>query len=326
MKGSGKVFSSGGDVIQISSSPYQKVLHGYRYSAKTVELLSNYKIPFIVFIDGLAMGGAATYCTPGKYRVVTERTSFAMPETSIGLINDASSNFFLSRLPRNFGTFMGMTGYRVKGYDMLKVGLGSHFIENSKLDDLETELIECRSHKDVTKVLDCFASAPQTMESELDTNLPLIEKCFSALTVEGIFENLREDGSEWATKTLKTLNRMSPTSLKVTHRNINLGRNLSLRECLKMEIRIVHNLLTSSSDFKEGIRAAIEKDNNRNWQPKTINEVSDEHVESFLKLAPVEYETCLEHEPCSRTAKIHHSSGLSSHTELSDWFRNFLRY
>ena len=285
MKGSGKVFCAGGDVKNLTTNATSSTLlmDLIILSCRTFEMLANYSSPFVVFIDGLAMGGAAVYCTPGRYQVVTERTSFSMPETAIGYFNDAGASFFLSRLAGNFGVFMGMTGYQVKGYDMIKVGLASHYVESSKLDELETELGKCITDDEVNQVLDRYASIPTTTDSGLDPVMPFIEECFAPSTVEEIFEKLRQNGSEWSINTLKILNRMSPTSLKVTHRCINLGRNLSMRECQKMEIRVVMRF-GDNADFKEGVRAVlIDKDNKPNWNQKTLKEVSDDYVSKFFE-------------------------------------------
>lgn len=286
-KGSGKVFCAGGDVKQVASTNAENVKDGYRNSSKTFDLLMKYKKPFVVLIDGLAMGGAATYSVPGKYRVVTERTSFSMPETAIGYFNDAGASYFLPRLPNNFGVYMGMTGFRIEGLDMKKIGLASHFIESSKLDELEKFLVDCRTHEEVSNVLNKFESIiPENNETQLDTILPRIDKCFGAPTVEQIYENLNKDQSDWAKKTLKILDKMSPTSLKVTHRSINFGKTLSLRECLKMEFRLViHHIL--DSDLKEGCRAVlVDKDFKPKWNPKTLSEVTEEKVARFFSPSP----------------------------------------
>ena len=285
-KGLGKVFTSGGDVKSFRGEKRNLTVIGYSLNCMTYDMIANYKILYVVFLDGVAMGGASWYSTQCKFCVVTERTSFSMPETAIGYFNDAGSSFFLSRLAGNFGVFMGMTGYRVKGYDMIKVGLASHYVESSKLDELEMELIKCRTDDEVNQVLDRFASIPKTTDSELDSVMSFIDKCFGLPTVEEIFIALRQNGSEWATKTLKILMRLSPTGLKVTHRSINLGRNLSMRECLKMELRVVMRFF-ADSELEEGIRAVlIDKDNKPNWKPKTIAEVSDDHVRKFFEPLP----------------------------------------
>lgn len=291
-KGSGTVFSAGGDVKGIisSSTGRKPVEEGYRSSSWTYDLLLNYKKPFVVLIDGLAMGGAAIYAMPAKYRVATERTVFAMPETFIGYFNDAGASHFLSRLGNNFGLYMGMTGARVKGFDMVKLGLATHFIESRELEDVEQALIKCKSFSEVERTLSGFSSVPSPVESELDSILTRINKCFGGETVEDIYENLYHDGSDWAQRTVKTLDKMSPMSLKVTHRSISLGRNLSPRDCLKMELRLVVQHVIKS-DMQEGVRALLlDKDFKPKWNPRAIGDVTEEQVDRFFQKLPEDEE------------------------------------
>lgn len=69
--------------------------------------------------------------------------------------------------------------------------------------------------------------------------------------MEAIVDALEQDGSDWAKNTLETLDQMSPTSLKITLREMNLGKNLDLHECLKMEYRLAVNCL-ANNDLYEG--------------------------------------------------------------------------
>lgn len=47
--------------------------------------------------------------------MVHTRTVFAMPECGIGLFPDVGASYFLPRLPGQLGTFLGLTGTRLKG-------------------------------------------------------------------------------------------------------------------------------------------------------------------------------------------------------------------
>lgn len=290
LKGSGKIFCVGGDIKELSNMSADSASFAYSYLCKIYDLIANYRKPYIVLIDGLALGGAAIYSMPGKYRIVTERTVISMPETTIGYFNDAGSSHFLSRLENNFGIYMGMTGIKVKGFDAKKVGLATHYIASHKLDELEKTLAKCKNHMDVEKVLNHLSSDNEFRPDQLDRILPDIKKCFDGSTVEEIFENLQNEGSDWAANTLKTLKRNSPTSLKITHRSITTGKNISLRDCLKMEMRLVVNH-TEGSDFKEGVRAVlIDKDFKPKWSRKSIYDVTVDDVERFFKPLPKPYE------------------------------------
>ena len=79
---------------------------------------------------------------------------------------------------------------------------------------------------------------------------------------------------------------MSPTSLKVTFHQLELGAKMSLPQCLNMEYRMVVRHL-EYSDFKEGVRALlIDKDQKPNWNPPTLEQVTQERVESFFAKLP----------------------------------------
>ena len=96
---------------------------------------------------------------------------------------------------------------------------------------------------------------------------------------------------EFAHQTLETLTKCSPTSLKITLEGLKRGSAVpSLGEDLQMEFRLAQSCMRSkTSDFVEGVRATlIDKDKNPKWNPSTLEEVTDEMVESYFK--PVEQE------------------------------------
>lgn len=86
IRGKGRAFCAGGDIRAITESDqlYGVELCGIEYP--TNYLIGTMKIPFVALIDGITMGGGVGFAVHGKYRVATERTVFAMPETSIGAI------------------------------------------------------------------------------------------------------------------------------------------------------------------------------------------------------------------------------------------------
>ena len=64
----------------------------------------------------------------GDFRVATERTLLAMPETALGLFPDVGGSFFLPRLPGKLGMFLALTGYRLKGADVFHSNLATHYV------------------------------------------------------------------------------------------------------------------------------------------------------------------------------------------------------
>ncbi len=237
-------------------------------------------------MNGVNFGGGAVYSISAKnYRVATEKTRFAMPETAIAYFNDSGASYFLPRLKNNVGFYMSLAAARITGSDMLKVGLADFYVESERLEELENSLVECKNAEEIEKILKKFSTEPKE-ETELQENLSRIDKCFDGDTVEEIIDNLHLDGSDWAMKTINTLNKFSPTSLKVCHRELTLGKDLSLQECLQMEYRMVFHHM-SKSDFYEGVRALlIDKDMKPRYIPRTLQETKEMHVERFFNRIP----------------------------------------
>lgn len=291
IKGAGeKAFCAGGDVkviaMALSEPGGEKVGREFFYDEYTLDhVIGTYKKPYVALISGIVMGGGVGLSVHGKYRVATETTLFAMPETAIGLFPDVGGSYFLPRLYGKLGLYLGLTGHRLKGLDVKLAGIATHFVSSSRLPELTDSLL-APGDVDVAKILDKFDEQKLSDEFSLAKHLKQIDNCFSGDTVEEIINRLKKDNSEWAQGVIETLGKMSPTSLKVAHKSINQGKNQSLAECLKMEYNLDYNMVLKNSDFQEGIRALlIDKDQKPVWNPKTLADVTDEYVNS--KFSPI---------------------------------------
>jgi 3-hydroxyisobutyryl-CoA hydrolase len=65
------------------------------------------------------VGGGVGLCIPAPFRVATERTLFAMPETAIGYFTDVGATHFLSHLDGQLGTYLGLTSHQLRGREVL---------------------------------------------------------------------------------------------------------------------------------------------------------------------------------------------------------------
>jgi enoyl-CoA hydratase/carnithine racemase len=65
------------------------------------------------------VGGGVGLSVHGRYRVATDSTVFAMPETAIGFFPDVGGSYVLPRLPGNLGFYLGLTGERLKGFELV---------------------------------------------------------------------------------------------------------------------------------------------------------------------------------------------------------------
>lgn len=115
----------------------------------------------------------------------------------------------------------------------------------------------------------------------------LIDDCFSRPAVEEIMEALKAKQSKFAASTTDTLEKMSPLSLKVTFRGINLGSLRSIEECFQMEFRMATQFM-KEPDFYEGVRAIlVDKDRNPKWNPSDLFGVTEERVQKFFNRGAV---------------------------------------
>jgi enoyl-CoA hydratase/carnithine racemase len=122
------------------------------------------KSPQISIWDGVVMGGGVGVSIHGKYRVSTENTVFAMPETAIGLFPDVGCSYVFPRLTTpGLGLYLGLTGASIGPDDVCRSGLATHFIKSDLLESvlLELEDVPCLNPDGyVQAVLDKYATDP----------------------------------------------------------------------------------------------------------------------------------------------------------------------
>ena len=272
-----RAFCAGGDIRALydwGMSDDPMAVDFYNQEYKLNNFIKEYSKPYIAFMDGITMGGGVGLSVHGSYRVATEKTIFAMPETGIGLFPDVGGTYFLPRTPGHTGMWLSLTGARLKAADALYAGIATHYVPSADLDELEAEL--CAPGSDVRAAMTIHASHPDggTLQDLQDD----ITRLFSGASVEAILADLDADGSEWAQAQAATIRTKSPTSLKVAHRQMIDGAKADFRECMTIEYRIVSRIM-KRPDFYEGVRAAIiDKDNAPEWQPDTLEAVMADDI------------------------------------------------
>ena len=124
----GRGFCAGGDVVTIAKSAEGHGRAGQTFffeEYRMNHLMYTYPKRGVVFMDGITMGGGVGISCPCKYRIATERTMFAMPETSIGLFPDVGGGWHLSRLLGRLPQFLALTGARLDGAECFALGLAT---------------------------------------------------------------------------------------------------------------------------------------------------------------------------------------------------------
>jgi enoyl-CoA hydratase len=275
----GRAFCAGGDIRAVyewSRAGDPRALEFFTVEYAMNRRIAHFPKPYIALLDGIVMGGGAGISVHGKYRVATEATLFAMPETAIGFFPDVGGTYFLPRCPGAIGMYLGLTSARINAADMLHAGLATHFVAQSSAAGIAPRLAEGEGPQ---LLLEALAGNAGT--SSLAGLRNAIDRNFSAPSVEEILSRLTADG-EWGAGTATLLRQSSPTSLKLAHRALLEGASLSLEECLDMELQISAEILRGH-DFFEGVRAAlIDKDQSPRWQPARLEEIGASQISRYF--------------------------------------------
>ncbi len=250
-------------------------------------LIFTYPKPVVAFMDGVTMGGGVGISQPARYRVATENTRLAMPETGIGLFPDVGGGWYLSRLAGHVGEYLALTGHRLSGPECLALGLASHFVAAATL--AEVKAVICAQGADAIGSA-LVRPAPQP-DVPILAHIPDINRHFGADGLEAIMASLAADPGAWAQSTLATLATKSPQTCKVALRQLRDSRLLiDFADNMVMEYRIASRVLTRP-DFAEGVRAVIvDKDNAPRWDPPDAQGVTDQLIDSIFAPLPADGE------------------------------------
>jgi enoyl-CoA hydratase len=279
-------FCAGGDIRMLADSgaadgvAARAFFHTeYRLNHK----LFTYAKPTVAFMDGITMGGGVGLSLPCRFRIATENTRFAMPETGIGLFPDVGAGWYLSRLPGRMGQFLALTGHRLNGHECVALGLATHFIDAQVLESAKASIAE--QPEEIAAVLDRLATpqgdAPILAQGEA------IDRLFASDQLEDVIAALTADGSDFARETLATLRTKSPQTLKVSLKLLLDGRTMPTFEDEMRQEFAVGARVVQRHDFLEGVRAVIvDKDNAPRWNPATPEDVSDHLIDQIFAPLP----------------------------------------
>ncbi|XP_052302716.1 3-hydroxyisobutyryl-CoA hydrolase-like protein 1, mitochondrial isoform X2 [Populus trichocarpa] len=267
LKGSGRAFSAGGDIVNL----YHLINQG-KWEACREFFGTLYTFIYVL----------GTYLKPHV---------FATPETLIGFHPDAGASFFLSHLPGHLGEYLALTGGTLNGAEMIACGLATHYTNSEKLHLVEHHLgkLVTDDPSVIETSLEQYGDLVYPDKMSVLHRIEMVDKCFSHDTVEEIFDALEREAAEtndaWFNSTLRRLKEASPLSLKVSLRSIQEGRFQTLDQCLVREYRMSLQGISKqiSGDFCEGVRARmVDKDLAPKWNPPSLEQVSEDMVDRYF--------------------------------------------
>lgn len=284
----GRGFCAGGDIRMLATSGAADGAEAREFffiEYRLNHLLFVYPKPVVAFMDGITMGGGVGLSLPSRYRVATEKTRFAMPETGIGLFPDVGGGWFLARLPGRTGQFLALTGARLDGAECHALGLATHYLPSDVLDNAKSQIAE---HPDrIDDILAALAVAPPP--ARILGNRDRIDALFASDRYEDILAALEADGSDWSTKELATLATKSPQTCKVALRQLKEGAQMTDFAAEMQQEYAIGARVVQMHDFIEGVRALIiDKDHAPRWNPETPEGVTDELIDTIFAPLPAD--------------------------------------
>ena len=283
----GRGFCAGGDIAFLRNSALtDNGVSGLRFFYEEYQLnhlLMTYPKPVVAFVDGIVMGGGVGIAQPSRFRVATENTRFAMPETGIGLFPDVGGGWHLSHLQGRLGQFLALTGARLDGAECLELGLATHYLPSANLEEAKDRI--SKNPDRIGGILGDLSVTPP--KARIAANLDKINKLFASDIYEEILAALETEGSDWAMTERDTLGTKSPQTCKVALRQLKEGAEMpDFAAEIKQEYAIGSRVV-AMHDFLEGVRALIvDKDNAPVWHPATPEDMTDDMLDAIFAPLP----------------------------------------
>jgi enoyl-CoA hydratase len=282
----GRGFCAGGDIRMLAESGAKDGAAArafFHTEYRLNHLLFSYPRPTIAFMDGITMGGGVGLALPCLYRVATENTRFAMPETGIGLFPDVGGGWYLSRLAWRMGQYLALTGARIDGAECLALGLATHYLPAAALEEAKARIAAAPG--DVETILGALSVEPPP--ARILASAKAIEQLFASDRLEDVLAALEADGGEWAAATLATLNTKSPQTMKVALRQLAEGADMPDFAAEMTQEYAIGARVVMMHDFIEGVRAVIvDKDNAPRWHPPRADQINDELIDHIFAPLP----------------------------------------
>lgn len=294
LRGAGeKAFCAGGDIRALYDSHQAgDDLHWTFFEEEYAldHYIHAYSKPILALMDGFVLGGGMGLVQGTSVRVISERVKMAMPEVCIGYFPDVGASYFLSRLPGELGTYLGLTGVQVAAADALYVGLADVCLPSERLAELAHGLDNLawttKTPQEALATLLATLTTQQLPGATLQALRPVIDEHFSQPDLPSIRAALlgetRAEFRDWAAETVRVLDSRSPLAMGVTLELLRRGRDLPLRDCFALELHLGSQWF-AKGDFIEGVRALIiDKDKQPRWNPASLAELEPKRVQAFF--------------------------------------------
>lgn len=302
LEGAGdKAFCAGGDIRDLyhsmrsepgSFQPYVQDFFTKEYSLDY--LIHTFDKPVLVWGNGIVMGGGLGLMAGASHRIVTSTSRIAMPEMAIGLYPDVGGSWFLNRMPKGCGLFLGLTGASINAADAKLIDLADHFIPHDKKAAVIEKLKSIRWGNTVAlnhqKLSDELLSLEELSRNQKPASqIRVHQSAIAALTdtadlasaMQAILDIKGDD--HWLVKAKASLQYGSPITAHIVYRLLQLGQSKILADSFRLELGLSVQC-GKLGEFTEGVRALlIDKDQKPQWLYPDVASVPVAVIEELFR-------------------------------------------
>lgn len=290
-----RAFCAGGDVRALyEMSDDISACEAYFIEEYRLNYLTHhYAKPYVVLMDGITMGGGMGIAQGADLRIVSEGSRLAMPEAAIGMVPDVGGSYFLSRTHEDsaIGRYLAVTGAIINAADACRWRLADAMVAQSVWPHLTRALIDCAEPTlaGLRAVVEAFARndlypAFEPMSEFESLILEVFNERHDVGEITTCLQRISAEDSasgRWAANVLAQIGYNSPIAMRLALYHQQMGRSMSLADCLRLEFNGISNLLRLG-EASEGIRAKIVvKDGAPNWHTVDV-----ERTFERLKVSP----------------------------------------
>ena len=257
-------------------------------------LIHRFPKPVICWGSGIVMGAGLGLMAGGSHRIVTNKSTLAMPEISIGLFPNVGASWFLGQMPGATGLFTALTSAYLSPADALYAGLADYCLHDKNKTDVlrkiinldwcddsewnSEQLTECLTDIEAEQGVVLQQSSLKDHRGWIDDVCALPSPAAVEMGICGYTGN-----SEWLQLAAQGLARGASSTAKLIFRQLQTGSNLSLADVFKMELVLSSNRVRDP-EFAEGVHARlIDRDRDPRWCYKSIAEVPDSEIDALFE-------------------------------------------
>ncbi|XVX20845.1 enoyl-CoA hydratase/isomerase family protein [Actinomycetota bacterium] len=236
-------------------------------------MVAAYPKPVVGLMDGIAMGGGLGLSAFADHRLVTERSTIAMPETIIGLFPDVGARYWLARTPGLLGMHLALTGTSIDGADAVAIGLADALVDSEELPQIISRVAAEESIDGV---------GDRSPTSRLAGQRDWIDACYSASGPAEVVARLRARPECEAQDAADAIEARSPVSVWVTWESVRRAADDPGPDQTLADDRVLVEGCIRDGDFVEGVRAQlVDKDRQPHW-PEPLGDAMGARARKIL--------------------------------------------